>query len=146
MAAVIDLRTGTAVSHPQRSGGSVPHRRPALTVIQGGRSTQAQQLRRTYLRRRLAVAVGAVLVVAVVVAGASSFLSGLSAGPSQVVVAHRVERGDTLWSVAVAADPTGDPRRLIEQIVELNSTDQKPFSAESPLRVGQELRVPTSRG
>jgi len=143
MAAVIEFRTGSAISdHP------VVHapRRPQLSVIQGGRSPEAIRLRRTYLRRRLVAAVAALALAAFAVAAVSSVLTGAGAAPSAGTAVHTVRPGDTLWEVAVAADPQADPRDVIDRIVELNSSAGTQFSPDAPLRVGQRLTVPASAG
>jgi nucleoid-associated protein YgaU len=51
---------------------------------------------------------------------------------SQVVV----ERGDSLWSIAVRAEPDADPRLVIQQITDLNAL---PGAVVVP---GQRLWVP----
>jgi Tfp pilus assembly protein FimV len=135
MAAVIDLRTGSAVSPPDEHP-----RRPALTVIEGGRSPAALRRRRVYLRRRVAVAAVLIVVAGALVQAAASLVVSLTAIDTEVpTVVHRVAPGDTLWAVAGAADPTADRRDLIDQIVALNADG---FSPDEPLQLGQELLVP----
>jgi hypothetical protein len=51
---------------------------------------------------------------------------------SQVVV----EPGDTLWSIAVRAEPDSDPRLVIQQITDLNALPSGDIAA------GQRLWVP----
>jgi Tfp pilus assembly protein FimV len=38
--------------------------------------------------------------------------------------AYVVRPGDTLWSIAASADPTGDPRPLVAQMAARLGTDQ----------------------
>jgi nucleoid-associated protein YgaU len=58
-----------------------------------------------------------------------------SAPPSRTVVV-RVTPGDTLWSLAHRFAPHGDPRAIVQRIVELNSLDG------AKLQIGQPLAVP----
>lgn len=155
MAAVIDLRSGAAVaSSPlHHSGQARPgHRtrlgRPALALIEGGRSDAAVARRRIYVRRRVAVAVVGVAALIFLGAGLSTVvrvLAGDGSAATASAVVHRVRPGDTLWSLAIRSDPSADPRDVIDVIVELNSGPSSTsgrFSPDVPLRVGQELLVP----
>ena len=144
MAAVIEFRTGSAIQEPSFS--PEPARRPQLSVIHGGRSPQVRRLRRTYLQRRLLVAVAALAVVVFLGAAASAALSNGAATTSARTEVHTVRPGDTLWQVAAAADPQADPRDVIDHIVQLNSGSGSSFSPDAPLRVGQQLTVPASAG
>ena len=49
-----------------------------------------------------------------------------------------VEQGDTLWRVAVRAVPDTDPRRTVDEIMELNGLES------SLITPGQSLLVPVS--
>ncbi|PZS34220.1 MAG: hypothetical protein DLM59_05210 [Pseudonocardiales bacterium] len=55
------------------------------------------------------------------------------AAPAGSVV---VQPGDTLWAVAVRADPHADPRVTVDRIVRLNGL------ADVSVRPGQHLRLP----
>ncbi|MFB4311884.1 LysM peptidoglycan-binding domain-containing protein [Actinomadura sp. GTD37] len=55
--------------------------------------------------------------------------------PARTVV---VEPGETLWGIASAADPGGDPRRAVERIMDLNGLGGDPI-----VRPGQEIRLPS---
>jgi hypothetical protein len=85
------------------------HRRPRRRVSAGVR------------RRRALLVVTALLVVGLALplggSGGSSHPSGpaLAETPGQSV-AYTVQPGDTLWSIAQQADPTGDPRPLVSQM------------------------------
>lgn len=159
MAAVIDLRTSAAVApvplhrpgHGVRPTSDARPGRPSLAVIEGGRSEAAIAQRRTYMRRRAAVAVLGLAAVALLAAGLSAAVGQLGAGALHTgpAVVHRVQPGDTLWSLAVSSDPAADPRDVIDVIVELNSgrgAEAVAFSPDEPLRVGQELRIPATAG
>lgn len=61
--------------------------------------------------------------------GAALALQGLA-------TAHTVVPGDTLWDLAVALDPVGDPRLVVEHIREINGL------SSAGLEVGQQLWLP----
>ena len=129
MAALITPRTSHHIA-------SAP-RRPALRVIEGGRSPR---LRRIYLRRRLIVATGAALVLLVggqLAANVVGGVAGGDAGPAVVPVAeqrHVVRPGDTLWTIAGELAPDVDRRVAVDDLIALNGDDT--------LQVGQQLVVP----
>jgi len=160
MAAIIDIRTGSGLAeqHSQQEfgNGGFAYRQnsPKLRVIHGGKSAIARHSRRVFLMRR---AVALLLVVAVLLAtgllvrSASAALNAQSASAQSGAVAsaasintatpYFVKSGDSLWSLAERIAPQRDPRDVVDQIVSLNA-DNAGFSAESPLRIGQSLRLP----
>ena len=119
-----------------------PPSRPALRVLEGGRSPAAQARQAVYRRRRVVAGLLAVAVLALIVlAGAA--LAGIAGGVPSAAgsSAHRPPStpsswrpGDTLWSIAEAVAPDVDPRITVDRLVERNGG--------SPLVVGQELQVP----
>ncbi len=88
----------------------------------------------------LALALTAAVVVLIWLAAAGGVAAadhGLPAraayqGLSQVVV----RPGQTLWSIAAAAEPSADPRVVIQQIIETNAL------SGATIHVGQLLWVP----
>ena len=124
--------------------------RPVLVVLPPVTRTAA----RTYLRRRLAVLAAALSLVAVPVLIATQGTSphtevdlapasapvvqdpaaygaaGQSVPPRAVYV---VQPGDTVWSIARELDPSGDPRAMVDRIVDLNGS--------AALQPGQRLRL-----
>ena len=91
--------------------------------------------------------VGALVVIAI--AGIAAMIWVAVAGRAQAAghvrpgtpAAHSMLRvvvrpGDTLWSIAAKADPTADPRIVIQQIVDDNALSGTAIS------VGQVLWVP----
>jgi hypothetical protein len=100
---------------------------PYLTVVPDRR----RQLRRRPARRRVTPAVRRrrtlLAVVGLCVVGLALPLGGAGghshaigsapAGTSTGTVEYTVQPGDSLWSIAVRADPTGDPRPLVAQLV-----------------------------
>jgi nucleoid-associated protein YgaU len=53
---------------------------------------------------------------------------------------HTVAAGDTLWGLATAIDPTGDPRPLVDRIQLMNGL------SDSRLAVGETLWLPIAQG
>ncbi len=88
-------------------------------------------------RGRVAVLLAALLTMAVlVVALGSSTTATDGAGdpvPAQMVT---VQSGDTLWKLATDANPNGDLRQTVDDIMRLNSLE----SAHLPM--GDEVAVP----
>ena len=90
-----------------------------------------------YQRRRLgAVALVAGLVVVAIALGglaARAGPDGAGAGGESIVTVV-AEPGDTLWAIARQVEPYGDPRPLVDRLVELNGG--------ADLVAGQVVRVP----
>lgn len=144
MAAVIELRTARSLD----STGSVPAQpsTPHLRVIHGGRSERARHMRRVYLLRRVAAAVVVlVFATAIVQLGRIGFAGGdpVAGSPSTIGARHVVKRGDTLWELAQAVDPTADPRDVVDQIIELNR-DGRAVDPSGLLRAGEIVRLPAN--
>ena len=119
-----------------------PPSRPALRVLEGGRSPAAQARQAVYRGRRMVAGLLVVAVVALLVlagaalariAGGVPSAAGSSAPPAAVDTVV-VQPGDTLWSIAEAVAPDVDPRITVDRLVERNGG--------APLVVGQELQVP----
>ncbi len=95
------------------------------------------QVLRLTRRGRVAVLLAALLTVAVlVVALGSSTIAAGDAGdpvPTQTVT---VQPGDTLWKLATDANPNGDLRQTVDDIMRLNSLP----TAHLPM--GSEVAVP----
>ncbi len=89
--------------------------------------------RTTYWRRRLAVLLGAVIVVlAAGQAGAALGSSPLAApGRPPSVERYIVRPGDSLWTVAGHVAPNQDPREVVDQLAEARHN--------SPLLVGETI-------
>lgn len=88
-----------------------------------------------YRRRRLLV----LSVVLGVLIGIASFVPRADATPTpegQLAdsITVIVQPGDTLWGIASALDPEGDPRRLVGELEQI--------AGESTLQPGQQLVVP----
>jgi hypothetical protein len=112
--------------------GQVPsYRRPAGT---GSASSQVRLTR----RGKLAVLTLAVLAIAVlaIVLGPSSMASN-DTGVPQETTTVKVLPGHTLWQIAADANPDGDIRATVDDIIELNSLPNA-----SALQMGSEIAVP----
>jgi len=83
----------------------------------------------------LAVAVAAIAVLAIMF-GPSSTATG-EAGTAPETTTVRVLPGHTLWQIAAEANPDGDIRATVDDIIELNSLPNA-----SALQMGSEIAVP----
>lgn len=153
MAAVIELRTGAALSgvpHRTTHFGATPAGPPAhtaqyrpLRVVHGGRSSQVRQLRRVFWLRRALVLGAAILAVWLgvqVVHHALLPISG-AAEPAQLGRVHVVEPGDTLWGLATSVDPQADTRDVVDRLLELNAGGPA-LGADGQLLAGETVRLP----
>lgn len=126
-----------AVAHP------VPHdhrARPQLRIVRPGEQPPPSAPlvpAATYRRRRLAVAaliVGVVLAVRVLLGAFGGGPLAASAPAPPVLVGHTsyvVQPGDTLWTIARAMQPSGDPRALVDELARRRHGQ--------PLRVGERI-------
>jgi hypothetical protein len=107
-------------------------------------------MRRTFLLRRVAVAVAAVLLVWLgvqLVSAAAAPLPAPGASTVELGAVHRVAPGDTLWALAGSVDPQADPRDVVDRIVALNGPGSPGSALDAELRLlaGRDLRLPTDR-
>jgi hypothetical protein len=94
-------------------------------------------MHRTVVRRRgLSLLLGVSMLVAVATGPVAHAFSGPDHRPA--VTRYVVRSGDTLWSIARRADPTVDPRVVIDQIRRINTL------TDAPIVPGQRLAVPAS--
>lgn len=97
----------------------------------------APQLRLTRRGKALIVsATVAVIAVTAVMFGPSSTATD-EAGTPQDTTLVRVQPGHTLWQIAADANPDGDIRATVDEIVELNSLPNA-----SSLQMGSQIAVP----
>jgi hypothetical protein len=84
-----------------------------------------------------------ILTVAIVAIGILAIMLGPSStatdqvGTPQETATVKVLPGHTLWQIAAAANPDGDIRATVDEIVELNSLPNA-----SALQMGSEIAVP----
>lgn len=109
------------------------------------RATSTQPAPRTAsaavrLTRRGKIAVLTLAVVAIsilaIMFGPSSTATGETGTPEQTTTVE-VMPGHTLWQIAAEANPDGDIRATVDQIIELNSLPNA-----SALQMGSEIAVP----
>jgi LysM repeat protein len=74
------------------------------------------------------------LLVMIAVGGTSADASDSAGGPATASVV--VQAGDSLWAIAKSLQPNGDPRSMMQTLVELNSLNG------GELVAGQQLIVP----
>jgi hypothetical protein len=135
--AVSSVRSPVAAGRAQPAARAQPARGAQPAVL-----TEPAPLRLTRRGRIVLVALAAVLATAAITV-ASMALSGAQAanhgrpaggyaGLHQIVV----QPGQTLWSIATRAEPSADPRQVIEEIMTANSMTGQAVQA------GQLLWVP----
>ncbi len=136
MAAVLSPSPSFA---PAPQVGRRPSARPALRLVQGGRSRAA--MAPAYRRRRVIAALVLVtlLVVGWQVAQAAASVAGGWAAPVPATiegptVGVEADSGDTLWTLAREVQPTGDVRPAVESMLAERGGTQ--------LEVGDRVRVP----
>lgn len=83
----------------------------------------------------LLLAVVAVLALAAVALGSATVASG-EAGPVPETTVVKVQEGQTLWQIAAAANPDGDVRDTVDDIMRMNSLPS------AQLQLGADLAVP----
>lgn len=109
-----------------------------LRAVPGVEPTPQVRLTRRGKAVVLAAAVALVALFAVMF-GSSSF-AGDQAGVAPETTTVRVLPGHTLWEIAVEANPNGDIRQTVDEIVRLNSLPNA-----SALQMGSEIAVPVYR-
>ena len=77
----------------------------------------------------------AVLALAAVALGSATVASG-EAGPVPETTVVKVQEGQTLWQIAAAANPDGDVRDTVDDIMRMNSLPS------AQLQLGADLAVP----
>jgi nucleoid-associated protein YgaU len=105
------------------------------------REAAASPRLRLTARGRAAVATCAVVVATLlwfaVATAAHASAHGAPAAPAQQALTQVVvQPGQTLWSIATQADPSADPRLVVQRIVTANKLTSESVAA------GQRLRVP----
>lgn len=110
-------------------------RTPSRATSSTSRSAGTVRLTR---RGRLVVLATALVVIAfgVVALGPSVVASG-ERGDVPATTVVTVQPGQTLWQIAVEANPAGDPRRTVDDIMRMNA-----LSSAGALQMGRELAVP----
>ncbi|MGJ9422672.1 LysM peptidoglycan-binding domain-containing protein [Aeromicrobium sp. CF3.5] len=100
-------------------------------------SRPAPQLRLTRRGQAAVLTVATLLLAVLVIAlGSASFASGED-GPAEPTRTVQVTAGQTLWQIAAEANPSGDIRTTVDEIVRLNS-----LPSASALQLGSQIAVP----
>jgi len=133
-----------AIVHPGRTPGlAQPQPKPRhLRLVPPPRRHRLPD--GIYWRRRMAVLIVGVVLLAAVAAGIG-VLRGVANAPAPVAPAtvgagaaspdiHVVQPGDTFWSIARALQPTGDVRPLVDRLVSAHGG--------GPLQVGDRIALP----
>jgi hypothetical protein len=162
MAPVIELERGSSPDRPGRSAQprSQRHNAPAApprgvparsartpaAIVASRTEMQAAQAAPLRLTRRGRVVAGGLIVLVLTVA--ALVISLVASGGAQATNHGRpgagyqgmhqivVEPGESLFSIASAAEPTADPRNVVAQIMSVNDL------TSTNLSVGEELWVP----
>lgn len=113
--------------------------RPSRGRVRRCTGSVAPTLHGSRLTRRGRLLVTLMWAALVGVAAVPIVGNGHDVVPDVRTVTVRIESGETLWQVAREADPTGDPRQVVDAIVELND-----LRSGSDVRPGDTLRVPVS--
>jgi len=136
-AAIVPIRTAKEAAAPAGSVRPAEDRRVPRAASSG-------PIRLTRRGKVVVSAVGAIAMAALAaliwfgIAGRAQAAAHLQPGPSGASGMLRVvvQPGQTLWSIAVLADPAADPRTEIQAIIDDNSL------TSTTIRAGQVLWVP----
>lgn len=116
---------------PAREARPVRH----LSAVPDARSASAVHLTR---RGKAVILVASLAVIAMlVVMFGSSTAATDQAGATQATHLVTVMPGHTLWEIAAEANPNGDIRKTVDDIIRLNSLPNA-----SALQMGSEIAVP----
>lgn len=109
----------------------------STSAITAGTRPSAPQVRLTR-RGKAVILMAATLAISILVImfGPSSTATD-QAGAPQDVATVTVQPGQTLWQIAATANPDGDIRATVDQIIGLNSLPNA-----SALQMGSEIAVP----
>lgn len=108
---------------------------PASSLSYGRPAAPQVRLTRRGKLVILAVAIAAIGILAIMFGPSSTATS--EAGTPQATTMVRVLPGHTLWEIAAKANPDGDIRATVDEIVELNALPNA-----SALQMGSEIAVP----
>ena len=150
-----------STAEDERPGAPAPVRKPEMGVDQRERRTprrvpqrpaQARRVRarpRTRLTRRGRIVVSTMVIAAMLLIAVLAWIGGAAraeaagSGPPPSAVYRNlakvvVQPGESLWTIAAQADPTADPRSVIQQIIDLNAL------GGTSVQPGERLWVPRS--
>ena len=126
----------SGVARPQGTRLTPGHAtRPGAALV-GAASLETAQARpvrtRVRLTRRGRIVVATLITASVVLVAALAWLAGTTraeaagSGPPASAVYHSlrsvvVQPGESLWTIATQADPAGDPRAVMQEIIDINA-------------------------
>jgi len=132
--------TQPGVARPRTARQTQPRVRPDVTRPETARTAMAHPetaparpvRTRTRLTRRGRIVVAALITAGVVLVAALAWLAGTTraqaagSGPPASAVYHSlrsvvVQPGESLWAIAEQADPAGDPRSVMQEIIDINA-------------------------
>ena len=129
---------------PARRQPPGPPQRPQLRVVRAAPAPVTSGVRLTRRGRavvKILVTMAILLVVALAgLAGAASVQAAGSGAPARSVYRHLtatvVRPGESLWTLAIQAQPDADPRIVVQQIIDVNALPN------STVWAGERLWVP----
>lgn len=122
-----------ALDHSRRDRAARPVRH--LSAVPEAR--RASHVRLTRRGKIVVLTVAIAMIALLVVMFGSSAMSSDQSGSPQATTSVTVMPGHTLWQIAADANPTGDIRQTVDDIVRLNSLPNA-----SALQMGTEIAVP----
>ena len=145
------VRPGTARPGAARAGGARPKAARPGAALAGAATVETAQARpvrtRVRLTRRGRIVVATLITAGVVLVAALAWLAGTTraeaagSGPPASAVYHSlrsvvVQPGESLWTIATQADPAGDPRTVMQEIIDINALNG------TSVQPGQRLWLP----
>jgi len=124
---------GPEIGRPPRDGTATEAATSPAVAARSARRPASRSVRRR--RALLGLAVGGLLVLLTLPLGVIGGRALPSASaPLRAGSLYVVHPGDTLWSIAVRLDPTGDPRVLVARLTAESGSDT--------IVPGEQLRLP----
>lgn len=114
-----------------------PQVRPVRHLRAVPAARPAPHVRLTRRGKGLVLAAAVAFVAVLAVMFGSSSVAGNQVGAAPDTTTVRVMPGHTLWEIASEANPNGDIRKTVDEIVRLNSLPNA-----SALQMGSEIAVP----
>ena len=126
--------SGVVIAQPPTATPTLPQARPSLP----GDAPQRLRLTR---RGRVVLVVFAAVVVSLIGLAAANGTRAAGSAATAGTAGHSMTRivvqpGQTLWAIAMQADPQADPRQVVQEIIVANAL------RDSSIQAGQHLLVP----
>lgn len=117
-----------------------PTARLARTAARPAASRADADLRLTRRGRLTLFVTAALVATGAAVSFSSSVIATSEAGAPVAATTVTVQPGETLWQLAQTANPGGDVRQTVDDIMELNS-----LPAAGALQIGDDIALPDYR-